>query len=194
MFPGAPSPLVKPDMRFSRIRLSRRLSPRAFARSCATKESLAPCLAFRHSFRLRVESFSGIRRSPVMEQLFTRHSLPLQKHVSGNAPSLHGNCPASSLLWASPTPDRSRTCGYLFPQGVVVLTTPRRVSQVPRPILRCVSPPITPDSPPGVLACFFPGGGRLPHSPGGSPAANSVTRPNRVRFTATHTFVSSLRT
>jgi hypothetical protein len=38
-------------------------------------------------------------------------------HASRKAPSLHQHYPASSLLWAFPTPAPASLFGYLFPQG-----------------------------------------------------------------------------
>src|SRR5674476_888177 len=39
-------------------------------------------------------------------------------HASSEAPWLHGRYPASSLLWASPTPGQGRSLGYVFPRAV----------------------------------------------------------------------------
>jgi hypothetical protein len=39
-------------------------------------------------------------------------------NASSKAPWLHGRYPASSLLWASPTPGQSRSLGYSFPRAV----------------------------------------------------------------------------
>src|ERR1019366_4652122 len=39
-------------------------------------------------------------------------------NVSSEAPWLHGRYPASSLLWASPTPGQGRSLGYVFPRAV----------------------------------------------------------------------------
>ena len=50
----------------------------------------------------------------VMGRLTKRHSSHLTPRVQGKAPWLHGNYPASSLLWASPTPDTA-ICRLLIP-------------------------------------------------------------------------------
>src|ERR1017187_4245608 len=39
-------------------------------------------------------------------------------NASSEAPWLHGRYPASSLLWASPTPGQGRSLGYVFPRAV----------------------------------------------------------------------------
>src|SRR6266571_1864823 len=41
-------------------------------------------------------------------------------HASSEAPLLHGRYPASSLVWASPTPGQDRSLGYVFPRAVGV--------------------------------------------------------------------------
>jgi len=66
--------------------------------------------------------------------------------------------------------------------------TPRRASQVPRPISRRAPSPTTPDSPVGALARCFPTGSRLPPLWKVGHCQVSVTRPNRVRLTRAHVF------
>ena len=54
--------------------------------------------------------------------------------------------------------------GYVFPQGVVAGATPRRASQVPRPICQHAPPPLTPESSPGAHARCFTDDTGLHHS------------------------------
>ena len=88
-------------------------------------------LAFWPSFCLRVESFSGSGLSrpvsgaisapvgcPVVGVFSKRLSFPLTEACFCSGPFAPRSLPASSLLWAGPTPDRGRSQGYLFPQGV----------------------------------------------------------------------------
>ncbi len=80
-------------MQISRIRLSLRLHHAAIA------GHIAPTLPYGRAsiFKRRDSSVSG--------HLSKRHSSLLTPRVQGKAPWLHGHYPASSLLWASPTPD-----------------------------------------------------------------------------------------
>ena len=103
------------------------------------------------------------------------------KHTSSKAPSLDRHYPASSLLWASPTPVRNHACGYVFPQGVAVFPASRRASQVPRLIFQRTPSPSTPESPTVAFSRFFTAGTRfhLIWEPDHSQV--SVSRPNQVR-------------
>ena len=104
-----------------------------------------------------------------------------RKHVSGQAPSLHGHCPASRLLWACPTPERA---------AHEVMSSSAALRLGPHP-----------NGPPRFLGQSF--GARCPLSPRGArhlhapvahlsilgftipgrlAAPKSLTRPNRVRF------------
>jgi hypothetical protein len=71
------------------------------------------------------------------------------KPASSPAPWLHGHYPASTLLWACPTPAPDAPSGYVFPHGVWPRVAGRsgRVSQVPALIVRRTPSPITPESP-----------------------------------------------
>ena len=76
------------------------------------------------------------------------------KHSFSKAPSLLGHYPASSLLWASPTPAQAR-----FPvMFSLQLLAPERVSQVPRLFFRRTPSPYTPESPVVALSRFFTSG------------------------------------
>jgi hypothetical protein len=96
---------------------------------------------------------------------------------------LHGRYPASSLVWASPTPGQDPPLGYVFPRAVgpVARAPPCRVSQVPRLFFPCALPPTTPKGPTSTCSLLSPpitgfiSFGRLA-------TFTSVTRPNRVRY------------
>ena len=86
-----------------------------------------------------------------------------QTRVSGQAPLLHGNYPASPLLWACPTPGQGRSRVMFSPGSAEEESSPCRASQVPRPICRCAPSPTTPESPTTASACCFIAGSRLHH-------------------------------
>src|SRR6266851_6063357 len=69
-------------------------------------------------------------------------------NASSEAPLLHGRYPASSLVWASPTPSQGRPSVMysLGPLGSIP-SPPCRVSQVPRLIYPCALSPTTPEGP-----------------------------------------------
>ena len=153
------SPLVEPDLQISRIRLSRNLHLR--------HARMNDLQTLGQSVKLLSQMNKGHRkyRMPIVE-LYVQVDYPSfrHQHDSANAPSLHGNYPASALLWASPTPDQDRTEGYAFPSGVVGHPTSCRVSQVPRLIFRHALSPTTPESPTAAYACCFTADDRLRHS------------------------------
>jgi len=99
------------------------------------------------------------------------------KHVFSKAPSLHRHYPASSLLWASPTP-ASTDVPLCLPVSPLSFW---RVSQVPRLFFRCTPSPFTPESLTTacsrffVISAGFATFGRLT-------ALICVTRPIRVRL------------
>jgi len=76
---------------------------------------------------------------------------------------LRGNYPASSLLWACPTPGQNRPKVIDSPRSVEDSSSSCRASQVPRPIFQCAPPPITPKSPKTAFTCCFNAGYRLHH-------------------------------
>ena len=82
------------------------------------------------------------------------------KPASSQAPWLHGHYPASTLLWACPTPAPDTQTGYLFPGGVWPQAAGRsgRVSQVPGLIVRRTPSPTTPESPTVAHAHVFTAG------------------------------------
>ena len=84
-----------------------------------------------------------------------------QNHISGQAPLLHGNYPASSLLWACPTPEQDRPRVIDSPWNVEVKSSSCRASQVPRSIFQCAPSPTTPKSPTNAYTCCFSAGYRL---------------------------------
>ena len=186
------SPLIKPDVRISLIRLSWKLSPGAYMQRCGITP--ARCFGLSAKSLPQKEQFhrgpDSIHDGQTIIHRFFRSCVETQtvvhsyrrRHVSSKAPSLHGNYPASSLLWASPTPDQGRTRGYSFPQGVVGESTPCRVSQVPLSIFPRVLSPTTPESPTVAYACCFTAGNRLQHLWKTGHSRACVTRPNRVRL------------
>jgi hypothetical protein len=91
--------------------------------------------------------------------------------------------PASSLLWASPTPGQSRSLGYGFPRVVADQTAPLlcRVSQVPRLIYPRAPSPTTPEGPASACSLLPPPISGFILS-GGLATFTSFTRPNRVRL------------
>ena len=89
MYPAA-SALFKPDMKISLIRLTRTHSLRGM--HCVT--SLAAELGL-----------SSVRRCWSVVGFPQAVLHPSSGLGSGRGPSLHGNYPASSLLWPPPTPD-----------------------------------------------------------------------------------------
>ena len=103
-------------------------------------------------------------------------------HASSKAPSLHGHYPASSLLWASPTPGQARLAVMSSLKLVQLPLLPCRVSQVPRLIFLRTPSPLTPESPLTALPRFFVSGSRLHHIRQIGHSQLRVTRPKRVRF------------
>ena len=88
-------PLIEPDGRISRIRLSDGLHRQAHDH------------ALRRSLRLTVKSLPGRSGSNVLLGRSQSHSLcPFHQHARSEAPWLRRHYPVSSLLWASPPPTR----------------------------------------------------------------------------------------
>src|ERR1019366_8603007 len=105
-------------------------------------------------------------------------------NASSEAPWLHGRYPASSLLWASPTPGQGRSLGYVFPRAVGGRLPFPRPAGSPR-FLDCSIParlsPTTPEGP--ASACsLLPRRCQASSTSGGLATSSSVTRPNRVRL------------
>ena len=88
--------------------------------------------------------------------------------------------PAAAVLWVMDSPQALSQPSWTW--------TPRRVSQVPRPICRRALSPTTPDSPVGAFARCFPTGTRLHPLWKVGHCQVSVTRPKRVRLTRAHVF------
>ena len=109
-----PSPLVEPDVQISRIRLSRKLSPQ---RSTLARQKAS--LAEGQSQGLRRELFPNLAAGSSVGGLASkRNSLPLTPACLRPGPFAPRSLPASSLLWAGPTPARGRCQGYVFPCSV----------------------------------------------------------------------------
>jgi hypothetical protein len=91
-----------------------------------------------------------------------RHPFPVTESCFCSGPFAPRSLPASSLLGAGPTPDRSRLWRYAFPpERWSLFSEPlRRVSQVPRLIFLRTPSPTTPEGPAGAFAHCFPAGGR----------------------------------
>jgi hypothetical protein len=72
--------------------------------------------------------------------------------------------------------------GYVFPAQVDLIASPRRASQVPRPIFPRALSPITPGGPMAAYAHFFTIGSGLYLGLEGWSRSTCVTRPNRVHL------------
>ncbi len=90
-----------------------------------------------------------------------------QKHVSGQAPWLHGHYPASRLLWACPTPDQSRHR---------VMSSPRTLWLGPLP----AGPPTFLDQSVSTGRPLSPRKARQLHTPVASLPAVGFTYPGRM--------------
>ncbi len=170
-----PLPLIKPDVRISRIRLSCRHSRRGMhqtaiwpRRQLASRGRVSQCqrrAQHQHVIRPRQEP---IGTPPVLLQ-----------QLCSRGPLLHGHYPASSLVWPPPTPDAAtrrlclpvRRCGTArTAPGLPGSSTDRSARAVPSHTGR-------PE-----------GCSRLPHRrraspiPAGWPPTTGVTRPKRVRL------------
>ena len=78
------------------------------------------------------------------------------RHDNSTAPSLHRHYPASSLLWAAPTP-AVQVDAVIDSRTTIGLQTPaRRVSRVPRPVFRYAPSALTPTGRYGACADDFP--------------------------------------
>lgn len=119
---------------------------------------------------------AGFRRGTFVQAEFP----PSDSACLRPGPFAPRSLPASSLLWAGPTPDQA-TLRLFIPVGRW-LTPPRRVSQVPRLICPRAPSPTTPEGPTSACTRYFPIGSRLHHSLAGWPPSTGLTRPTRVRF------------
>ncbi len=113
MHPFISLPLLKPDVKFSLIRLSLGLLREAHA------QGAEPAASPNGKASVSEEKGSGLTGVSVVGQLTKRSSLHLTRRVQGKAPSLHGNYPASPLLWASPTPAPAPARFIYSPAGSV---------------------------------------------------------------------------
>ena len=91
--------------------------------------------------------------------------------------------PATMGLADSRPEPRRRLC---LPAWRWALCPPRRVSQVPRLILRRAPSPTTPESPAGAHTHYFPTGSRLHHHWQVGHSRFGLTRPKRVHLITAH--------
>ena len=139
------------------------------------------------------ESFSGMPgslthscRLSVVEFLLKRNPLLLWKRNAGQAPLLHGNYPASPLLWACPTAAAAVCAGYGFPASLAPFRPPEQDCGAALPdALRVLSSRALPSHPGRLGGCLrsllLRQWQASPHSEGW-PHANGVTRPKRVHL------------
>jgi hypothetical protein len=133
-----------------------RPSPRQTGRADFPHPAFAELLCARHSQGRRL--LFGVRaqlRSPVPEVLSVyRSGLHLSNQLrfslsplrSAKAPWLHGRYPASTLLWASPTPQPPAPALWIRRMLRSALAEPGAgVSQPAQPHLPCALPPTTPE-------------------------------------------------
>jgi hypothetical protein len=133
-------------------------SPKAFAAGCLQRLGLSVKY---HSQMNKVTEVSDVHYGTFVQVDYSSFRL---KHSPANAPSLPGHYPASTLLWASPTPDQDHAGGYAFPPAVAGHPPSCRVSQVPRLFCRHALSPATPESPAAAYACCFAADDRLQRS------------------------------
>jgi len=145
----------------------------------------------RHSLDLRKELSPNLSVGGSVGGLASkRNSFPLTQTCLRSGPFAPRSLPASPLLWACPTPGRSRSQGYGFPQDVGGLTRhpagPARFldgsvlarrPQAPRRVLWLLLPITSPQR------ASFIQRGRL-----AAPKMNPFTRPNRFAFAMAHEF------
>jgi hypothetical protein len=121
--------LIKPYVRFSRIRLSDHLLPEVFTDICLT---------LRHSFHQSSRIFSGVNSISVI-------SFPslLQKHDEGIAPSLSQSYVVfemQAVLWATPNPLQTQwNFGLPYIHQLLSCSASARVSRATPYGFPCVS-------------------------------------------------------
>ena len=124
-------PLIEPDVRISRIRLSDQAPPQG-----VREGDFGSRLAFRYSLRCSVWIFLGVAR------LIVNRLCPvlLRRHPGTRAPSLPRHYPASSVLRAPPPPAPARRPWRLL--VLLPVRPPERASRVARCSLSaCRHPP-----------------------------------------------------
>jgi len=134
---------------------------------------------------------SGFRTIPADSSvgehvLLKRNPLLLWKRNAGQAPLLHGNYPASPLLWACPTAAAAVCAGYGFPASLALFRPPEQDCGAALPdALRVLSSRALPSHPGRLGGCLrsllLRQWQASPHSEGW-PHANGVTRPKRVHL------------
>ena len=147
-------------MRISRIRLSRRLSPRGIDE--IPKCDFGSRLAFKASFRL------GAASSAVIE-CFNRHASRLTKTHRRRGPFAPRELPRVPATMDLSDFRRSRPAVMSSRRALRPSPQPRRISQVPRPICPRALSPITPASPVGSMARCAPHRRRASPHPKGWP-------------------------
>jgi hypothetical protein len=186
-------PLVKPDVRHYRIRLTDDRSAigihndlRVMTKQVST--TLAPLLGLTAQFPSQKRGFQDQRYPFFRRGHYVQAVLPLlMKTRSKSCPLAPRGLAASTLLWAGPTPGRNGKAGYGFPASLG-LGLPAALPVPPGlpgslTILWIRAASNHPGRPGATLLLSHGAGGRLPHKLGGSPPPRFIlTRPNRVRL------------
>jgi len=177
--PCLPLPLIKPDVRFSRIRLTddrSAISIHNELRVITTQVSttLAQLLGLTAQFPSQKRGFQD-RRDPFFRRgHFVQAVLPLlMKTRSKSCPLAPRGLAASSLLWAGPTPGQDRKAGYGFP-APFGLGLPVALPALPGlpgslTVLWIHAASNHPGQPDAALLLSPGADSRLPHKLGGSP-------------------------
>ena len=188
-----PLPLVKPDVRFSRIRLTDDRSAigirnelRVMTKQVST--TLAQLLGLTAQFPSQKRGFQDQRDPFFRRGHYVQAVLPpLMKTRSKSCPLAPRGLAASTLLWAGPTPGQDRKAGYGFP-APFGLGLPVALPALPGlpgslTVLWIHAASNHPGRLDATLLLSYGAGGRLPHKLGGSlPPRFILTRPNRVRL------------
>jgi hypothetical protein len=178
-----PLPLFKPDVRFSRIRLSDDRSAigihnelRVMTKQVST--TLAQLLGLTAQFPSQKRGFQDQKDPFFRNGTYVQAVLPpLMKTRSKSCPLAPRGLAASSLLWAGPTPGQDRKASYVFPASLG-LGLPAALPVLPGlpgslAVLWIHAASKHPGRPDITLLLSDDAGGRLPHRMGGSPSANT---------------------
>jgi len=180
---GLPLPLVKPDVRNYRIRLTDDHSAISIRKELKdlTKQvsiSWAQLLGIMAQFPSQKRDFHDPQGPFFRRGTFSVQAAlpPLMKTRSKSCPFAPRGLAASSLLWASPTPGQNRSAGYGFPTAVG-LELPVALPVLPGlpgspAVLWIHAASKHPGRPSITLLLSDDAGGRLPHPFEGSPSAN----------------------
>jgi hypothetical protein len=153
--PRFPSPLIKPDVRISRIRLSDWFH-RVHTGSGEHRASFVPRFpsASRYSLLESLPDSYGASQACANSPTF----VSFDKHTRSQGPSLRRRYPASAVLWPCPTPARvHRHYTVLEPRPPTLMGLPRLPAS---PFQRAVSN--TPADKAGALVDFFPAHAAFP--------------------------------